>query len=488
MALSGRINGDYAGGNSYTPYLKWSAVQSVVNNTSTLSVTFGMRKVSSNNSSWSGYPTRLTVTVNGTTYTRDITFDFRTASYPTDHDIVTIFNIAIPHNADGTKSVSVSASHQTGISLGEGTVSGAAVLDTIVRGKPTATLSVSPYNTNELLSELGYYVKGLTQIDYTITGTPEQSSSSPISNYEFVGNGQTLTTTTSQSRTNNITLSGTLSVSGRVKDARGVWSDYDTKSIFVYDYAAPKFTSVSAYRCDSSGVASNTGEYLRLYCTAEVGASLNGNNQIHSVAYSVKDNGTSSIVDSGSLTSGNALVIGSAVSPFSGSTAYTVFFVVTDTVGGTYTRTIDISKTLITMHLQDGGDGVAFGMLSNKSNSVQSAWDIDVTNGKKIRLWASGADGTSGSPIIEIDGSNGTIKINGASILTKTVIGYYVYGAAGTYSAGIFIPKGVSGSFQIASDDWYSGFSFNGSGGVTYRYGTQVTYTVKTLYNDGTIT
>lgn len=488
MALSGRINGDYAGGTSYKPYLKWSAVQSVANNTSTLSVTFGMRKEQPNSTSYNSYSQTLTVEVNGISYTRSITFDFRSASVPTDHDIVTIVTTSIPHNADGTKSVSISATHPTDISLGTGTVSGTIVLDTIMRGKPTATLSVSPYNTNELLSELGYYVKGLTKIDYTITGTPEQSSSSPISNYEFVGNGQTLTTTTSQGRTNNITLSGTLSVSGRVKDARGVWSDYDTKSIFVYDYAAPKFTSVSAYRCDSSGSASNTGEYLRLYCTAEVGASLNGNNQIYSIAYSVKDNGTSSIVDSGSLTSGTAIIIGTAASPFSGSSTYTVSFVVTDTVGGTYTRTIDISKTLITMHLQDGGDGVAFGMLSNKSNSVQSAWDIDVTNGKKIRLWASGADGTSGSPVIEINGSNGTVKINGASILTKTVIGYYVYGAAGTYSAGIFIPKGVSGNFQIASNDWYSGFSFDVNGRATHTGGTSVTYTVKTLYNDGTIT
>jgi len=484
MALSGRIDGTY-NVSSYKPYIKWSAVQSIADNKSTLSVTFGMQKVSYNNSSWSGYPTRLTVTVNGTTYTRDITFDFRTASYPTDHDIVTIFNIVIPHNADGTKIVSVSASHQTDISLGNGTVSGTAVLDTIVRGKPTATLSVSPYNTNALLSALQYYVKGLTKIDYTITGTPDSSSSSPISNYEFVGNGQTLTT--SQGRTNNITLAGTISVNGRVKDSRGVWSDYATQSITVYDYSTPKFTSVSAYRCDSVGTASNTGEHIRLYCVAEVGTTLNGNNQIDSIVYSVQNNDTSSVVDSGSLTSGNALVIGSAVSPFSGSTAYTVSFVVTDTVGGTFTRTISIPKTLITLHLQDGGDGVGIGMYSNKQNSVQTAWDIDVTNGKKILLWASGADGTSGSPVIEIDGSAGSIKINNVAIVSKTVIGYYVYGASGTYSAGIFIPKGVSGNFQIASNDWFSGFSFDGNGGATYRSGTQVTYTVKTVYNDGTV-
>lgn len=494
MALNGRIDGTYYYADpsdttqtTYTPYLKWSVTQDVANNRSTMTVTFGMRKVKTNSSSWSGNPTTLTVTVNETTYTRYITFNFKNADVNTDHDIVTIFNIEIPHNADGTKSVSVSASHQTNIRLGTGTVSGTAVLDTIVRGKPTATLSVSPYNTNPVLQNLGYYVQGLSKINYTITGTPDSSSSSPISNYEFVGNGQTLTT--SQGRTNNITLAGTITVNGRVKDSRGVWSNYATQSITVRDYSAPKFTSVSAYRCDSGGVESNIGEYIRLYCVAEVGTTLDGNNQIDSITYSVQNNDTSSVVDSGSLTSGTALVIGSAVSPFSGSNAYTVSFVVTDTVGGSFTRTISIPKTLITLHLQDGGDGVAFGMYSNKPNSVQTAWDIDVARGKKINFWGTNSDGTTGSPKIEIDGANASIKINNTPILVRNIIGYYVYGRYATYNAGIFIPKGISGSFQIASNDWYSGFYFNGSGTATYQAGMQTVggYVVKTVYNDGTV-
>ena len=94
MATAGRINGTYAV-SSYAPYLKWSVTQDVANNQSTMSVTFGMTKASANSTSWSGYDTALTVTVNGITYTRQITFDYRSAAYPTDHDIVTISGIAI---------------------------------------------------------------------------------------------------------------------------------------------------------------------------------------------------------------------------------------------------------------------------------------------------------------------------------------------------------------------------------------------------------
>ena len=132
MATSGRIDGSYAV-SSYQPYLKWSVTQDAAHNRSVMSVTFGMRKTAANSSSWSGYGTSLTVEVNGTAYQRSITFDFRSAAYPSDHDIVTISGIAIPHNSDGSKAVALSATHVTGISLATGSVGGTASLDTIPR-------------------------------------------------------------------------------------------------------------------------------------------------------------------------------------------------------------------------------------------------------------------------------------------------------------------------------------------------------------------
>lgn len=146
MALSGRINGSYAA-SSYTPYVKWSATQSVPNNKSTMSVTFGMRKVSENSLSYNLNAQTLTLKVNGTTYTRSITFDFRTASAPSDHDIVTISGIEVPHNADGTKSVSISASHPTDTSLGTGSVYGTASLTTIPRATTPSVPSSADIGT-----------------------------------------------------------------------------------------------------------------------------------------------------------------------------------------------------------------------------------------------------------------------------------------------------------------------------------------------------
>jgi len=139
MATSGRIEGSYGPSwANYVPYIKWSVTQSSADNRSAMSVTFGMRKTGANSQSYNGYPHTLTVTVDGSTYTRSISFDFRSAGYPTDHDIVTISGISIPHNADGTKAAAISASHPTDTGLGTGTLSGTAALDTIPRSSTMA--------------------------------------------------------------------------------------------------------------------------------------------------------------------------------------------------------------------------------------------------------------------------------------------------------------------------------------------------------------
>ena len=132
-SLTGIILGTYSGSNTYQPYLRWSISQSITDNRSTMSVTFGMYKARANSQSYNINPRTITVVVNGTTYTRSAGFDFRGAAVGSYNDMFTISDINIPHEADGSKSVAMSASHTTGISLGTGTISGTAVLLDIPR-------------------------------------------------------------------------------------------------------------------------------------------------------------------------------------------------------------------------------------------------------------------------------------------------------------------------------------------------------------------
>lgn len=76
-------------------------------------------------------------------------------------------------------------------------------------------------------------------------------------------------------------------------------------------------------------------------------------------------------------------------------------------------------------------------------------------------------------------------KVNGESVTfpTRKIIGYVVCCTGGSANqATCFIPAGVSGTFQCASDDWYCAFSFSG-GAASKTGGTGTVNSVTALYN-----
>ena len=207
MATSGRIEGSYAASwANYAPYVKWSVTQSVADNKSTMSVTFGMRKTGANSSSYNLESHTLTLRVNGKTYTRSVTFDFRAANYPTDHDIVTVSGISIPHNADGTKSVSISATHPTDTGMGTGTLSGTAALTTIPRATQPTAPSAADAGTQITV--------GLPRVSGSFTHTLHYrlGSGSWVSMASGVGASYTWTVPMSLCRELTAAASGTLTI------------------------------------------------------------------------------------------------------------------------------------------------------------------------------------------------------------------------------------------------------------------------------------
>lgn len=77
-------------------------------------------------------------------------------------------------------------------------------------------------------------------------------------------------------------------------------------------------------------------------------------------------------------------------------------------------------------------------------------------------------------------------KLNGATVAfpEKKTIGYVVYCTGGSNNkAGCFIPSGVSGAFQCASNDWYCAFNFDGSGNATKTGGTGSVASVSEVKN-----
>ncbi|WP_138268512.1 DUF859 family phage minor structural protein [Anaerofustis stercorihominis] len=172
------IKGNYAS-SSYDLYVTCSTnSQSVTNNSSSVTFTFGMYKASANSQSYNLNSQTFTYKINGVKYTKSVSFDFRSKGTGTYNKLFSVTK-TIAHNADGTKTVSVSASHPTGISLGTGSLSGSYKLATIPRAS-TPTLSASSVNvgssvtiytnrksssfTHKIVCAMGSYSKTISNV------------------------------------------------------------------------------------------------------------------------------------------------------------------------------------------------------------------------------------------------------------------------------------------------------------------------------------
>ena len=130
-ALSGTITkaiNDY-----YDAYISWSATQNKANLQSTVSVDFYIKKTSASSyRAWNNYGAIVTIKIDGSSvHSANHTFDF-----PANCEVGTKVSMGsgsktVTHNADGTKSVSISASFASGISWGTVSVSGTATLNDI---------------------------------------------------------------------------------------------------------------------------------------------------------------------------------------------------------------------------------------------------------------------------------------------------------------------------------------------------------------------
>lgn len=131
MALSGTFTGTTA--NQYiTPKIVWSATQSLTDNTSTVTASLYYGKSSVSTSTTGGY-WYGSITIDGTK--QSFTGAVWTVLEPGGGDkLVATFSKTIDHNADGSRSVAISATgYIRGTTLTDTTLSGTITLDTIPR-------------------------------------------------------------------------------------------------------------------------------------------------------------------------------------------------------------------------------------------------------------------------------------------------------------------------------------------------------------------
>lgn len=388
MAASGRISVSVTGryGN-ISGYIVWS--ESDVNtsaNTSKVTATLYYANKS-------GYTTYSDVaspafylTINGNT--KSTSSGITVSAYSNGVAAIT-HSVTVAHNDNGSKSITISGGGGlSGTSdLQDSHGSGTATLTSIVRGKPTASLAISLYNSNAVVNGWGVAVRNLTKVDYTISGTPYSGSGSTISSYKLEGNGQSISS--ASGRTNVLSNFGDNVFKAYVKDSRGIWSDAVSKTVFVYDYAAPKITSAVAYRSNANGEESASGTHIAIRSSASVVGTVGGRNSINSISYAVTNSDSGVVFSKGTLNNNQLLILDNV----SEENAYVVSIKATDTIGtNSAQRTISISKSIATFHLAENGVGVAVGKMSEHNNSFEVNKDWDVYFGGEIVdfAWSGG--------------------------------------------------------------------------------------------------
>lgn len=166
MALNGTVgNGTY--NNRYSYYIEWSASQNVANNTSTITIKWVMKKTASD--PYNAYNKAGSSTVNlniGGTWSGSSRADFDMRSSAVGATtVLKTYTRTVTHNADGTLTLNVSGTHDTGLSWGTKNASGNITLNTIPRASTpslSGTLSLGSsitINTNRASSSFVHTLK-----------------------------------------------------------------------------------------------------------------------------------------------------------------------------------------------------------------------------------------------------------------------------------------------------------------------------------------
>lgn len=337
--------------------------------------------------------------------------------------------------------------------------------------RPTCTISVS--DPLGYATTYGGYIKGMSKLKISIAGSPKYSTT--IKSYSTTVNGSTYTA--SSFTTGVLKTSGTVTVSTKVTDARGISSKEATADVTVLDYSAPYVSKLNIIRCNEDGTENEAGAYVKVIFNGSA-SSLNSKN---TVTYALKYKKTSdtSYTTVNLSNYNNNYSVSEASTMFAADTgsSYDVDVVATDAFTS-YTRSGTASTEQTIMHFNAAGNGMGIGKLSEYENMLDIGWLTHST--KPICLGDKKTEAV-------LDGKTGVyLSDEGFMHLQRSdEQGYDPYIGFITGNATSY-----SGRIGIDSDNGYMYFSDSGR----YRFGAStvkddiVVRLLQNAYNNGNIT
>lgn len=269
----------------------------------------------------------------------------------------------------GTKSVSITLTVPGSVVPSAGTLSAALAEDT---------------------SGTGLYVKGMGKAKLTLSGA-SGAYGSTIKSYSVSGGGWSSNESTLT--TGILQAAGEITFTAVVTDSRGRTAQ-TTCTIEVIAYDKPGISSLSVYRCDSTGAKKNAGTYAAIEIKASYSA-ITGNTVTLKAAYKLTSD--ASYGSDTVLTNSSKTVIGGALSA---SHTYDVRITVADKFN-TATVTASLRTKNVIWSVLPKGLGFAIGKVAELSGWLDIAWHTRIRGTVQADSYTTVAlDNTSANPII----------------------------------------------------------------------------------------
>lgn len=168
--------------------------------------------------------------------------------------------------------------------------------------------------------------------------------------------------------------SGTINITATVTDTRGRSASI-SQTVYVWPYTAPAIDEAEVFRCDASGTASDSGEYVKVSANLII-SDVDGANSIVRRRVLVKHNGD--YVDKGLLSPTPIIIPG-----IDADKTYAVKLLAEDAVGTVTEIVFQIGTAGYLMYVRKDGKGVAFGKACESENSLEIPEDWDIRRGNK---------------------------------------------------------------------------------------------------------
>lgn len=380
-----------------------------------------------------GSAVSVAITRQNTSFTHKVEYSFAGSAYTTATSSATTsasftpaLSLAtnIPNTTSGVLTVRVTTFNGT-------TQVGSPATKTLTLSLPTSvvptftSVTAAHNSSNTTVKGWGLYVKGYSTATLTINGAAGAQGST-IKSYSISGGG--FSSSSRSFTTGILNTAGSITFTATITDSRGRTAS-KTTSITVYDYFKPSI-SVSAFRCNSSGTATDAGTYLRVTATYNY-ATVNSKNTI---SRSVSCNSVSNTT----FTSGTAFTLAANAAVASN---YTLTATISDALGGSATATASIPNTAaLPLHIKGNKKGIGLGTTASTDSTVEIGWPIDL-NGNKIE------------GLVDLVYPVGAIYMSVNSTSPATLFG-------GTWSA-------LGGQFLLAASSTYTAGSTGGAASTT---------------------